>query len=187
MTSALAQLAIMAERRRCRSPIGRIAAVDAWRVCGRRAPGLSCSPLARPAFLRTTTSLVVQAAQLARHAEPRPAQEAAERRPEADSHPARAQDRGSRGTGSPPAGGSAAQGKGASRFSGCCAYHIRVLTIEVLDQARIAQIDAEKGVSPALVDTFQRQHNYLRISLTERCNLRCTSPAGCLHASRHRC
>ena len=41
-------------------------------------------------------------------------------------------------------------------------------------QARIAQIDAEKGVSPFLVDTFQRQHNYLRISLTERCNLRCT-------------
>ena len=41
-------------------------------------------------------------------------------------------------------------------------------------QARIAQIDAEKGaVSPFLVDTFRRQHNYLRISLTERCNLRC--------------
>ncbi|KIP04146.1 hypothetical protein PHLGIDRAFT_76428 [Phlebiopsis gigantea 11061_1 CR5-6] len=42
-----------------------------------------------------------------------------------------------------------------------------------LDQARIAQVDARKGVSPALVDTFHRQHNYLRISLTERCNLRC--------------
>ncbi|KAJ3528188.1 hypothetical protein NM688_g8028 [Phlebia brevispora] len=40
-------------------------------------------------------------------------------------------------------------------------------------RARIAQVDAEKGVSPFLVDTFQRQHNYLRISLTERCNLRC--------------
>ena len=24
-----------------------------------------------------------------------------------------------------------------------------------------------------LTDTFQRKHNYLRISLTERCNLRC--------------
>jgi len=25
-----------------------------------------------------------------------------------------------------------------------------------------------------LTDTFERTHNYLRISLTERCNLRCT-------------
>ncbi|KAI0828983.1 molybdenum cofactor biosynthesis prote [Trametes gibbosa] len=40
---------------------------------------------------------------------------------------------------------------------------------------RIANIDAERGaaVSPFLVDTFNRRHNYLRISLTERCNLRC--------------
>ncbi|RCI07001.1 Molybdenum cofactor synthesis protein 1 [Rhizopus stolonifer] len=29
-------------------------------------------------------------------------------------------------------------------------------------------------VSKYLTDNFQRQHNYLRISLTERCNLRCT-------------
>lgn len=28
--------------------------------------------------------------------------------------------------------------------------------------------------TPTLVDTFGRKHNYLRISLTERCNLRCT-------------
>lgn len=27
--------------------------------------------------------------------------------------------------------------------------------------------------SPHLTDTFGRTHNYLRISLTERCNLRC--------------
>ena len=40
-------------------------------------------------------------------------------------------------------------------------------------QERIAQIDASSQVSPALVDSFRRQHNYLRISLTERCNLRC--------------
>ncbi|KAJ8523286.1 hypothetical protein ONZ45_g251 [Pleurotus djamor] len=42
-------------------------------------------------------------------------------------------------------------------------------------RAKIAQIDAEKPfeVSPALVDQFQRKHDYLRISLTERCNLRC--------------
>ena len=31
------------------------------------------------------------------------------------------------------------------------------------------------GTSPVLIDSFQRRHNYLRISLTERCNLRCTS------------
>lgn len=30
-----------------------------------------------------------------------------------------------------------------------------------------------KGFSPFLTDTFSRQHNYLRISVTERCNLRC--------------
>ncbi|KAK4050943.1 hypothetical protein OIO90_004919 [Microbotryomycetes sp. JL221] len=29
-------------------------------------------------------------------------------------------------------------------------------------------------VSPQLVDSYGRQHNYLRISLTEKCNLRCT-------------
>lgn len=29
------------------------------------------------------------------------------------------------------------------------------------------------SVSPSLVDKFRRQHDYLRISLTEKCNLRC--------------
>ncbi|EIW63993.1 radical SAM enzyme [Trametes versicolor FP-101664 SS1] len=40
---------------------------------------------------------------------------------------------------------------------------------------RISRVDAERGpsVSPFLVDSFARRHNYLRISLTERCNLRC--------------
>ena len=28
--------------------------------------------------------------------------------------------------------------------------------------------------TPVLLDDFHRAHNYLRISLTERCNLRCT-------------
>lgn len=32
---------------------------------------------------------------------------------------------------------------------------------------------ASKQVSQHLTDTFGRQHTYLRISLTERCNLRC--------------
>ncbi|KAL4246324.1 radical SAM superfamily protein [Abortiporus biennis] len=41
-------------------------------------------------------------------------------------------------------------------------------------KARIAQIDAQRThVSPFLVDSFHRRHDYLRISLTERCNLRC--------------
>ncbi|KAL4269102.1 MoaC family protein [Pleurotus pulmonarius] len=40
-------------------------------------------------------------------------------------------------------------------------------------KAKIALIDAKKGVAPALVDRFEREHDYLRISLTERCNLRC--------------
>lgn len=47
------------------------------------------------------------------------------------------------------------------------------LMVSNVKQARIAQIDATAAVAPSLVDTFQRQHNYLRISLTERCNLRC--------------
>ncbi|KAF7303162.1 Elp3 domain-containing protein [Mycena kentingensis (nom. inval.)] len=37
-------------------------------------------------------------------------------------------------------------------------------------QEKIAQVDR---LSPALIDTFRRRHDYLRISLTERCNLRC--------------
>ncbi|KAF8910150.1 hypothetical protein CPB84DRAFT_1937746 [Gymnopilus junonius] len=40
-------------------------------------------------------------------------------------------------------------------------------------QARIKEIDSATPVSPHLTDTFHRRHNYLRISLTERCNLRC--------------
>ncbi|KAF7307208.1 Elp3 domain-containing protein [Mycena indigotica] len=40
-------------------------------------------------------------------------------------------------------------------------------------QEKISQIDKISPISPALVDTFRRRHDYLRISLTERCNLRC--------------
>jgi uncharacterized radical SAM superfamily Fe-S cluster-containing enzyme len=40
-------------------------------------------------------------------------------------------------------------------------------------QAKIAAIDA-KHPSPWLTDRHQRTHTYLRISVTERCNLRCT-------------
>ncbi|KAK3313482.1 hypothetical protein B0H66DRAFT_566315 [Apodospora peruviana] len=39
--------------------------------------------------------------------------------------------------------------------------------------ARKAQIKNAKPFSDFLTDTFRRQHDYLRISVTERCNLRC--------------
>ncbi|GAA5849418.1 hypothetical protein JCM5353_001082 [Sporobolomyces roseus] len=42
-------------------------------------------------------------------------------------------------------------------------------------QRKISQIDLQQPfVSPNLIDSFGRQHDYLRISLTEKCNLRCT-------------
>ncbi|RUS32388.1 hypothetical protein BC938DRAFT_475539 [Jimgerdemannia flammicorona] len=41
-------------------------------------------------------------------------------------------------------------------------------------KAKIAGIDFERPFSNFLVDKFNRQHTYLRISLTEKCNLRCT-------------
>ncbi|KAK2113670.1 hypothetical protein P7K49_007936 [Saguinus oedipus] len=34
--------------------------------------------------------------------------------------------------------------------------------------------------SAILTDSFGRQHSYLRISLTEKCNLRCESPSWAL-------
>ncbi|CAI2188179.1 13790_t:CDS:2, partial [Funneliformis geosporum] len=39
---------------------------------------------------------------------------------------------------------------------------------------RISAIDKERPFSNFLTDRFDRQHTYLRISITERCNLRCT-------------
>ena len=38
---------------------------------------------------------------------------------------------------------------------------------------RRAAVKAAKPFSHFLTDTYNRTHNYLRISLTERCNLRC--------------
>ncbi|KAF1927106.1 molybdenum cofactor biosynthesis prote [Didymella exigua CBS 183.55] len=38
---------------------------------------------------------------------------------------------------------------------------------------RIQAVDQAKPFAAALTDGFQRQHDYLRISVTERCNLRC--------------
>ncbi|TFK30946.1 molybdenum cofactor biosynthesis prote [Coprinopsis marcescibilis] len=40
-------------------------------------------------------------------------------------------------------------------------------------KTRIAEVDAASPHPVFLVDTFKRRHDYLRISLTERCNLRC--------------
>ncbi|KDR85747.1 hypothetical protein GALMADRAFT_384082 [Galerina marginata CBS 339.88] len=46
-------------------------------------------------------------------------------------------------------------------------------SVQLRAQARIQEIDTAVPVSKHLIDTFNRRHNYLRISLTERCNLRC--------------
>ena len=35
------------------------------------------------------------------------------------------------------------------------------------------RVDYDPSLKTNLIDTFGRFHNYLRISLTERCNLRC--------------
>jgi cyclic pyranopterin phosphate synthase len=40
-------------------------------------------------------------------------------------------------------------------------------------EQRMAAVDEAKPFSDFLTDTFSRQHDYLRISITERCNLRC--------------
>ncbi|GFH12618.1 elp3 domain-containing protein, partial [Haematococcus lacustris] len=42
----------------------------------------------------------------------------------------------------------------------------------MLERARQEQVDAKGALM--LMDTHSRLHTYLRISLTERCNLRCT-------------
>ncbi|KAI8805125.1 hypothetical protein BJ742DRAFT_681400 [Cladochytrium replicatum] len=39
---------------------------------------------------------------------------------------------------------------------------------------QIESVDTSNGSGKNLMDTFGRRHTYLRISLTERCNLRCT-------------
>ncbi|KAF5388583.1 hypothetical protein D9757_004723 [Collybiopsis confluens] len=45
--------------------------------------------------------------------------------------------------------------------------------VKLAAQAKIDSIDLDRPFSAALVDLFNRKHDYLRISLTERCNLRC--------------
>lgn len=42
-----------------------------------------------------------------------------------------------------------------------------------ITRERIEAIEKAKPFSDFLTDNFQRQHDYLRISITERCNLRC--------------
>ncbi|EFX03854.1 molybdopterin cofactor biosynthetic protein [Grosmannia clavigera kw1407] len=46
-------------------------------------------------------------------------------------------------------------------------------TFEAPQKTRQAELKHARPFSDFLTDTFQRQHDYLRISLTERCNLRC--------------
>ncbi|KAH7361044.1 hypothetical protein BKA65DRAFT_494510 [Rhexocercosporidium sp. MPI-PUGE-AT-0058] len=47
------------------------------------------------------------------------------------------------------------------------------LPLQPLAQSRRDAIKNAKPFSAFLTDTFQRQHDYLRISITEKCNLRC--------------
>jgi cyclic pyranopterin phosphate synthase len=47
------------------------------------------------------------------------------------------------------------------------------LTPRLNAQDRREAIKKAKPFSDFLTDTFNRQHDYLRISITERCNLRC--------------
>ncbi|TFK56850.1 molybdenum cofactor biosynthesis prote [Heliocybe sulcata] len=51
--------------------------------------------------------------------------------------------------------------------------HAQPVPLASVVQAKIAQIDKERPLHSSLVDTFHRGHDYLRISLTEKCNLRC--------------
>lgn len=62
-----------------------------------------------------------------------------------------------------------------SRISHRLAAHL-TLTVRQA-QSRISQIDKQRTppISPFLTDSFGRKHDYLRISLTEKCNLRCAS------------
>ncbi|CAH1765663.1 13764_t:CDS:2 [Entrophospora sp. SA101] len=41
-------------------------------------------------------------------------------------------------------------------------------------RAKIAELDKNRPFGNSLTDRFERRHTYLRISITERCNLRCT-------------
>ena len=54
---------------------------------------------------------------------------------------------------------------------------------------RIQAIEKAKPFSDFLTDKFQRQHDYLRISITERCNLRCLycMPEGAQLPSTYQC
>ena len=49
----------------------------------------------------------------------------------------------------------------------------RVPAVSIEDQSRVAGPGRSQPFSSVLTDSFGRQHDYLRISITERCNLRC--------------
>lgn len=52
--------------------------------------------------------------------------------------------------------------------------NINVPNQSALNHLELAASAKDSIHSKSLVDTFQRKHTYLRISLTERCNFRCT-------------
>lgn len=50
-------------------------------------------------------------------------------------------------------------------------------TLQELSRRRQFLREHAAPFSAFLTDSFGRQHSYLRISLTEKCNLRCESPS----------
>ncbi|RXW24024.1 hypothetical protein EST38_g1803 [Candolleomyces aberdarensis] len=55
--------------------------------------------------------------------------------------------------------------------SSCRRSYVTGASTQAAAKRRIAEIDSQRP--SAFVDTFSRKHDYLRISLTEKCNLRC--------------
>ena len=53
----------------------------------------------------------------------------------------------------------------------CCTVYIQDLTIQGGRRRRLSE--DVLPFSAFLTDSFGRRHSYLRISLTEKCNLRC--------------
>ncbi len=60
------------------------------------------------------------------------------------------------------------------RWRSCC-WRLAAASKRYLSSGLDASVkeSAVGQTSPVLTDNFGRHHNYLRISLTERCNLRC--------------
>ncbi|KAK7058539.1 hypothetical protein VNI00_002175 [Paramarasmius palmivorus] len=61
----------------------------------------------------------------------------------------------------------------ARNIAGLSRSYADVAALKRVAKERIATVDENQPFSNALIDSYDRRHDYLRISLTERCNLRC--------------